>query len=224
MAVQVQGNSGVVMGVQGTTFRAGMGYRAPVDYGSLGIYKVSAISGTIAAALAANSEVFQFRWPEASNLALVYRVRVSAAPIAVTTVAAIFGLEMRVARSWTVAGSGGTRLTLTGNNAKLRTSMGTSLVNDAGIATTAALTVGTKTLEAQATGAAVMQLGTLAVTGFGENRILAPTPLFDANGESQMPLVLAQNEGFVIRNPFVGPATMTWSIQVEVVWAEVTTF
>lgn len=131
---------------------------------------------------------------------------------------------MTAARSWTAAGSGGTRLVLTGNNCKLRTSMATSLVNDAGISTTGALTVGTKTLDTTDLTAVQTGIGTGAITTAVDLRILDKISMFDATSGMNMPLVLAQNEGFVIRTNLIFPATMTWGFSVNTQWAEVASF
>lgn len=211
--------------VDGTTFRAIRVTSRPINYGSLGMYRLGAVSGTMAAALAANAELFQFRWPDATNLALVYKVAISAGSNVAATAAAILSFVMTAARAWTAAGSGGTRLTLTGNNAKLRTSMGTSLVNDAGISTTAGLTAGTKTLDATNMGALAFGIGTGAITTALSLRFLPLEWLFDSDGEGRHPLVCAQNEGFIIRNGAVAfPAAMTWNFAVNVVWAEAAAF
>lgn len=227
MAIQIQGNSGVVAEVDGTTFRALRVTNRPINYGALGYYRAGAVSGTLPAALAAGGELYQFRWPDATNLALVYKVQASAGANVAATAAGIVSLVMTAARSWSAAGSGGTRLTLTGNNCKLRTSMGSSLVNDAGIASTAALTAGTKTLDTTNLGAISLGILTGAITTQVSGNILARGDgiLFDADGEGFHPLILAQNEGFVIRNGATAwPAAMTWQLGVDTVWAEAAAF
>jgi hypothetical protein len=225
MAIQIQGNGGVIADVDGTTFRALRVTLRPINYGALGFYRIGGVSGTMAAALGAGSEIFQWRWPDASNLGLVYKASISAGANVAATAAALASLVMTIARSWTAAGTGGTRFTLTGNNAKLRTSMGTSLVNDAGIATTAALGAGTKTLDATNCGALAFGIGTGAITTAANLTLLDQASLFDADGEGQHPIICAQNEGFVIRNGAVAwPAAMTWVFAVNTVWAEAAAF
>jgi len=225
MAIQVQGNGGVVAEVDGTTFRALRVTARPVNYGSLGMYRAGAVSGTMAAALGANSEMFQWRWSDATNLGLVYKISVSAGANVAATAAALISFVATIARAWTVAGSGGTRLTLTGNNAKLRTSMGTSLVNDAGISTTAALTAGTKTLDSTNVGAWASGIGTGAITTALDLGFCQDIRLFDADGEGMHPIVCAQNEGYVVRSGGTAfPAALTWNFGIQTVWAEVTTF
>ena len=224
MAIQLQGNAGTVAEVDGTTFRAVRVTGRPLDYGALGFYRVSAVSGTMAAALAANAEIFQFRWPDATRLAVVTRVAISAGANVAATAAAILSVRVTAARSWTVAGSGGTRLNLTGNNQKLRTSMGTSLVSDIGISTTAGLTAGTKTLDTQDLGGLSYGVGTGAITTALNLNLFPLTELLNIDASTDHPLVLAQNEGFVIRSGIINPAAMTWAFTVNVSWAEVATY
>ena len=227
MAIQIQGNGGVVAEVDGTTFRAIRITARPINYGSLGMYRLGMQSGTMAAALAANAEMFQFRWADATNLGLVYKVSLSAGANVAATAAALGTFCMAAARAWSAAGSGGLRAVLTGNISKLRTSMGTSLVNDAGISTTAGLTAGTKTIDHATSnmGSVSFGIGTGAITTALNLTFLEQTPLFDADGEGMHPLVLAQNEGFIIRNgTVIFPATMTWVFSVNCLWAEASAF
>lgn len=224
MAIQIQGNGGTVAEVDGTVWRSQRVTLRPPEQGSLGAYMVSATSGTIAAGLAGNSEVFQFRWPDATNLALVHKVVVNAGGNAAATAAGLFSMRLAVARSWTVAGSGGTRLTMTGNNAKLRTSYGTSLVNDIGIATTGALTAGTKTLDTQDVGTVATGIITGAITVAPTFPIFSNSILFDSSENLNHPLIFAQNEGFVIRIGAAAPTGLTWHFSVDVMWQEVPSY
>ncbi len=201
----------------------------PLSIGNGGAYRVSATSGTIAASLGANSEVFQFRYvTAASRVCLVHGIAVSAATIvapAVGTTPINFALRATVARAWTAAGTGGTRLTLTGNQAKLRTSHATSEVNDAGIATTGALTAGTKTLDTQDLGAAKHGVYFDLAAGDTDVTLMPLTSLLgEFIGGLAWPLVLANQEGFVIRSGLALPATMTWDLNVNVAWSEVDGF
>lgn len=226
MAIQIQGNGGTVAEVDGSTFRALRFTERSIDYGAGGVYKVSATSGTMAAALGANAELFQFRYvTAASRVAAIYLVTISAGANVAATAAGLVAFKCTAARAWTAAGTGGTRLTLTGNNAKLRTSMATSEVNDAGISTTTGLTAGTKTLDAQDMGSVSLGIGTGAITTSLPLNFCPETLLFDARQPGCHPYVCANQEGFVIRSGVAAfPATMTWSFSVEVKWAEVGTY
>lgn len=226
MAIQIQGNGGTIAEVDGTTFRAQRITARPLDYGSLGHYRLSMTSGTIAAALAANGELFQFRWTDATRLAVVQKVLISAGANVAATAAALCSLECVIARSFSAAGTGGTAATITGNNAKTRTSMGTTLLGEARMATTAALGAGTKTLDTQGIGNVFIGIGTGAITTAVKLQLVEKIDLVEVDAPSaQHPIVLAQNEGFVIKNGAVAfPATMTWGLSVTVVWAELAAF
>lgn len=226
MAVIEGGVSGVLAGVGAEAASPLHIARYPISVGAGGAYKMAPVSGTMAAALAANSEIFQFRYVTSQDrVCIVYRVNISAGVNVAATAAALIAFRMCVARGWTGIGSGGNRVTLTGNNCKLRTSVATSEVSDAGISSTTGLVAGTKTLDTTDVGAIAQGIGTGAITTAVALPLVPKTPLFDAEGEGQFPLVLADEEGFIVRsgsNNF--PATMTWHFSVEVVWLEVPVF
>ncbi|HJQ60139.1 MAG TPA: hypothetical protein VJ890_24755 [Vineibacter sp.] len=199
----------------------------PLPVGNGGAFRLSMQSGTMAASLAANSEIFQFRFvTAASRIALVHGISISAGASNAASAAALVAFRATIARAWTAAGSGGTRATLTTNNQKLRTSHATSEVNDAGIATTAALTAGTKTLDSQDIGSVAQGIGTGAITTSVALQLIPKTNLMgDFAGSLAFPIVLANQEGFVIRigaNAF--PGVMTWTFGVDVAWSEVDGF
>lgn len=222
MAIQIQGNNGTILDVDGTTFRALRMTPRPVDHGALGAYCYGGFTGILPAALAANSEIYQFRWADATRLAVIRKIRISAC-VSTTFFAAGVPVQLDLVKStgWTAAGTGGTAITPAAL-LKRRTSMGATLVaaGDMRIATTAALGAGTKTLE-------TLALSTLVapgpITASLNGQIIPPgTILWQAEvGDGEHPLVLAQNEGFSIRSVAV-PATGTWTVAIAVDWAEVT--
>lgn len=225
MAILEGGASGALAGVGAEAASPLHTIRFPVSVGAGGAFRLGALSGTMAAALGANSEIFQFRYVTAAGrVALIYKVSISAGMNVAATLAGLAAFRMTVARAWTVAGSGGTRLTFTGDNINLRTSLAASEVNDAGISTTGALTAGTKTLDATDLSAVAQGIGAGAITVSPTLPIIPQTALFDADGEGQYPLVLANQEGFVIRIGAAMPATMTWHFAVNVLWLEVPAF
>lgn len=222
MAIQIQGNGGTIAEVDGTNYRAQRVTGRPLDVGAFGHYRLSMASGTIGAALAAGAELFQFRWTDASRLCVIQKVLISAGANVAATAAGLVTLEAAIARSFTAAGTGGTAATITGNNQKTRTSMGTTLLGEARMATTAALGAGTKTLDTQGVGNAMTGIGTGAITAAVQLPIFDKIDLIEIDADvTQHPVVLAQNEGLVIRNGATAwPATMTWGLAVTVVWAE----
>lgn len=218
MAIQLQGNGGTVAEVDGTNFRALRTTLRPIDYGALGAFRVSGLSGTMAAGLAANAEVFQFRWVDATRLCVITSVIWDGLSGSATAFAAGFAkVDLIIARSWTADGSGGSTLTLAGNNQKMRSNMNTTLVGGARIASTAALSAGTKTLDTQAVGQYSAAIGTATSTQW-----IPQVDLFHVDPGGETPIVLSQNEGIVVRASV--PATGTWQFGVTVSWAEVTDY
>jgi hypothetical protein len=223
MSIQIAGNGGVVIG-------AGEEARKPLHVQSMPLtgntYSLSAYTTTIGAALAANSEVLQFRFLSSTKtLALVHAVTFNGLGIvAVATAAGPLGFEVVPARSWTGIGSGGTRISNINNNMKLETGLATSQVSDIGISTTGGLTAGTKTLDANAIGGILTGVGTGAVTIYGGSSLAAPWPMFRAADSGNMPLTLGNQEGFVIRTTHAGPASLTYVARFGVVWSEVLAF
>lgn len=214
----------------GTIWTPGHVTSGPLQVGTGGAYRLSMTSGTMAAALGANSEIFQFRYvTAAARKCLVHGISISAAfltPPAVAVVA-VGPLVFRAtsARGWTGVGTGGTRASLVTNNQKMRTSHATSEVNDAGIATTAALTAGTKTLDTQDIGSVVSSLYFDLAAGDTSGVLVPKTNLMgDFLGGLAFPEVYDNQEGFVVRVGAAFPATMTWAFTVDVAWSEVQSF
>lgn len=224
MGVFLIGNGGVVAEVDGTAFRAQRITPRPVDHGALGAYAYGGFTGILPAALGANSEIFQFRWTHASNLAVIRKVRI-AASVTTTFFAAGVPVQIDLVKSsaWTVAGTGGTAVTPAAL-LKRRDSMASTAVaaGDMRIATTAALGAGTKTLE-------TLSLSTILagapITASLNGTIIAPgTIMWQAEvGDGEHPLILAQNQGFSIRSVAV-PATGTWQAAINIDWAECTAY
>lgn len=180
-----------------------------------GSYSASALSGTIAAGMSANQDILQARWTSTTHLAVVTDIINDGLAGSATAFTAGFGMvAAHVARGYTADGSGGTALTLTGNNQKLRTAMPT-LGMTIRVASTGALTTGTRTLDANPIGRNAITFGTVASVIY-----IAPgTPLFTADGTFTHPIVLAAEEGIVIKATV--PATGTWQAGFTIKWMEV---
>jgi hypothetical protein len=219
MAFPLQGNGGVVAEVDGTAFRALRATLRPIDHGSLGHYRLSTTVGLVATQ-AANGTLFSFRWTDATRLCALQFVRLSVLQTAAATATIMPSFEVFVARSFTVSDSAGTALTLTGNAFKKRTSMGTTLVGDIRKSAAAAgLTVGTRTLD----GESVMQVPTNQ-TITTPNAITYQKSLDFTDGGDHS-IVLAQNEGWIVRGPsVVFGAAGTANLVVEAAWAEVSAY
>ena len=234
MGIQVQGNSGTVAEVDGTGFRAVRVTSRPIDPGTLGHYRLASTTGTLAAALAAGTgtagHVFAFRWGDATRLCVITKLKTRFLPLTPFTAATLTdhtSFDAFILRSYSASHTGGTAMTPTGNSAKMRSSMGTSLVTDVRIATTGALTSGTHTFDAFPFANSIRK-GNRVNPAAATEEVVMPSMDgmemdFDMGGGDH-PLVLAQNEGFVIRNRTVWPAAGTGVLSVMVGWAEVASF
>lgn len=223
MAIQIQGNGGTIAEVDGTNFRALRVSIRPIDYGALGFYAINLVTGVMAAGLAANSEIFQARWVDATRFAAIFALTCDGAGGIAAFAAGATKMEGMIARAWSADGSGGAAATLTGNNNKLRSSMGTTLFGAIRASTTAALTAGTKTLDSQGVGAVCSS--TTATAG---TPLLPEGRIFNSDaGADKHPIILASNggstsEGVIIRATV--PATGTWTGGVSMRWAELTAY
>lgn len=214
--IQILDANGVPFKADGDRFNAIRVNARPLDYGDNGAYGVTGVSGTMAAGLAANSEIYQFRWGDATKRCVVQEILFEGAGWLTAGAAGVSRIECLVARGWTASGTGGTALgtALLSNGGKLQTDMAASLIGtngDARIASTAALGVGTKTLDSNGIGAVVT--GVVAAVG---TTIVPNNALFQP--DQLHPLVLEQNEGFVIRATV--PGTGTWIFGITVRWTE----
>lgn len=225
MAVQEGGVSGLLAEVGlGVAIPVHMTAK-PIPQSGNGHYRWSGVTGTIAAALAASGQLWYFRWTDATRLAVITRIRAQFQTLTPFTAATLtdFGFDLFKATSIS-AGAGGTQV-LPAAVTKMRTSMGTSVLADMRIATTGALTALT-TLDSNPI---TQSIGDPNLTnpagGTEEPRVNDPTLIYQCDMASgEHPIVLAQNEGLVIRNRTVWPAAGTGILQVECAWAETTLF
>jgi hypothetical protein len=214
--MQLQGLSGVIADVDGTTFRALRITSRPADHGALGHYRL-ATTIALVTTQAANGTLFSWRWGDATRFAVLQKLRLSLIQTAAATATIMPIYQAFIARSWSVSDSAGTAINLTGNNMKKRTNMGTTLVTDIRKSAVAAgLTVGTRTLDADP----FMEMGT-------NSTITTPnSTLYEKELEMDMahgihPHVFSQNEGFIVRGPTVAfGAAGTANLFVDMSWLE----
>lgn len=197
--------------------------RSP-DVGALGMYRHYDETGAIAATLAADSVLFSWRWTHASRIALIEYIRVSAVVNADITVMVPMSLEAVVGRSFSGSHTGGNAFTISGNNAKMKTAFATMSLGEARIATTAALGGGTITPDSHGIGGVMFGAPAGVAAVKAGSALLPKTPLYEWRAGEGYPLYLVQNEGFIIRNPLIGPATGSFRVGIEVGWSEVTAF
>lgn len=208
----IQGSVSAVTADVDTTLKAlRTSGRPPEALGWIGIAATSGAATVIAAA----GPVFAFR-NLSSNLILVRKMQVGFATTTAFTTAQSLRYDLIIARSFTVSDSGGTAIAVTGSQNKLRTSLSTPTSLDVRIATTAALTAGTRTLDTVALG---MVVGVSTTVG----TVVPMASLFEqpANG---YPIVLAQNEGLIVANGLVMGAAGVGNILVSMEFAEVTAY
>lgn len=185
----------------------------PVDYGIGGCFQIVTQSGTMAAGLAAGSPIWGLRFTSGTMLAIIRRLELSMWNTATGFTAGVATFSLSVARGWTTDDTGGTALTLTGNNGKARTSMATAIATIR-TASTATLAAGTRSLDANPVGLLPAAIGTATQAVFLQRSDLL------RKGSEHHPITLAQNEGIVLAASV--PATGTWSFAIEAEWDEVT--
>jgi len=199
-------------------------------------FKTCAVSGLVtgvAAGDATNGHIWAFRFSPAvagsptnplPKFAQITRLRARAFTVAGYTAAQEVGIDLSILRAYTVAHSGGTALTLTGNNGRKATYQNVagpgSLVQPCGstirVATTAQLTAGTHTFDAQPIlSGAFSELAAAATTPKGAYELYLSTEDLD-----KYPISLATGEGLCIRNTVAQGAGGTMRLTVEIDWLE----
>jgi hypothetical protein len=188
----------------------------PLDYGAGGIFQHVAKSGVIAAMMPVNSPIYSFRWTSPGMVALIWRVRMMAWTVTAFS-GGISSFDLYVARNFTAPDSGGNLANLTGNNNQLRTGMASS---SAAImwSDTATLNPGTRTLDI----APMESLSAPAPTTNNSLFQIEPLLLFEKD-KADHPLVLANNEGFVIMGS-VPQSNSTWAFAVTLEWNELQSY
>lgn len=229
MAILKAGVSGTLLEMDAAT-KALRAQLRPTDVGVLGSYQLHTVSGTMAAGLAAASPIYACRWGDTTRTLLVRRVAIMARTLATAFAAGAVAFDMIVARAYTISDTGGASILPTGNSQKRRTSFGTTLMTDLRQSQTATLTAGTRTLD---TAAMSMLRGFVPATQVqypflgdpvapGASTLAyarPPVNIFAPDFGGEWPLVLVQNEGFILRATV--PATGTWEFDVVLEWSEV---
>lgn len=193
------------------------------DVGVLGSYSLGTKSGIMAAGLGAAAPIFSLRYVPTINpasLMLLKKLTLTASTLGTAFTAGSALFETFVLRSYTVNDTGGGSLTLgtAVTTGKLRTSQAIGGVTDFRISATATLTAGTQAADTNPISSVITQI---PATTTNYAILPADFPLFEAK-PGEHPLVLAANEGLVIRATV--PATGTWSFSVKAIWDEVATY
>jgi hypothetical protein len=189
----------------------------PLDYGPGGVYQHrTRTTVDLPAGLAAASSIYAFMWTNATQIALISRVSVTAWTTGVGFTAGIARFILYAARPFTVQDVG-VLINFAGNNAKMASAMASSIANIVYAGNGAALVPGTRTLDADPLQSMIVSAPTTLNTPFSPS----PLALLD-RCQGDHPLLLAQNEGFVVQATV--PSTGTWQFAVTLDWAEVQKF
>ena len=178
-------------------------------------YRVGLMSGLITILNAADP-VFSFRWSSLTHRMYLQELNVN---FDLTTA---FGGAQDVAwaayfaRSYTVSDSGGTATTLTGDNCKTDTSLETTRMGDMRIATTVALTSGTRTLDTQPMWIRPGMFGNAVGNGN-----IDTMPLVAGIDNATNPILFRTNEGMVISPMITMGAAGVGHLFVQLSWLEI---
>ena len=221
MAVIEGGVSAALAGVGAESGSAMHILAKPDAVGVLGHYRTSHRT-VLVNTQAANSRLFELQNAHATNLIVVHEVHVEWTQTAAHTAAIMDSIDIYRCTSFSAVD---TTNTVTPVISKLRTSFGTAGANVrgctvAGIA--AGMTGGTLTKDT----APLRQWGLwlLAAVPTG-----GPTPSVSASlwpdvASGEHPLVLVQNEGFIIENRVLLGAAAGSAVSIDVTWSEVTAY
>ncbi len=176
--------------------------------------QTSSVTGTIAAALGANSAVFCMRLdPGATVNAYIYEVQLRYTTIVAYTTAVTAGRRVALYRGSGAACSGGTALTIAPpDDSTLSSEFSTAQGGDVRIATTGALTVTGITFEANE----IFTCGLVHVGAAGASTDC----LWNKDSVNESPFVLRPGQVLAIRNPAAMDAAGTWTLAVTVQWYE----
>lgn len=179
-------------------------------------FSLSSVTGTIAAALAANASIFAMRLdPGAGNKkACIERVRITFTCMVAFTTPLTAGRRLAIYRGSGANASGGTALATV---AKKHSASGASEIEaaqggDARISTTGALTVTGITYETN-------EFATMSLVHVG-NAGNFFEEIFEFNASESAPIILEPGQLLAIRNPQAMDAAGTWQASVRIDWYE----
>jgi hypothetical protein len=214
---QLEGPSGAVAEV-GAGAASPMHITAKADpYGALGHYTTSHRTALVATQ-AANSRLFELQNAHATNLVVIHRVHVTLAQTAAHTAAIETSIDMYRCTTFTAVDTTGT---VTPVASKMRTSMGAAGANLRGVTVAGAaggMTGGTLTKDTAPMWQ--MQAWLLLAVPTGGPTVRSEYRWLPDVGDGEHPLVLVQNEGFILENRVLLGAAAGSSIHINVAWSE----
>ena len=214
MAIQLIGVSTATICDVDAGFKAQRVSIRPVE--STGWVSVGAATQAIAGA-AANQSLFCLRNAAASAL-IIRRIGIGAITTTAFTAPQPLEYGLIIARLFTTSDTGGLQIAFSGSNAKVRTSNTTVLSADCRISTTATLTAGTKTLDANAA-----SIGAGYSAAVGVSIPISLNNMYNSDTASY-PIIIAQNEGLNIVNLAAYGAGGAVKLYVNIEFAEAPTF
>lgn len=212
MAVIQSGNSTDIVTVD-PTFQS---FRTSIKPDEMtGAYTMSAVTGAMTV-IAAAGPVFSFRYaPGLGQVCVVKRITITSTVTTGFTAGQQIGYGLYYARNFLTSDSGGTAIgPFQNSNQKNRTSLTSSGVTDCRISTTGVLTAGSRTLDTQAISLAHAYAPTATAGTIISNTNLITYTFND------YPLVLQNNEGFVIANQILQGSGGLITLVVNVEWFE----
>ena len=190
-----------------------LGTPYPLDYGPGGIYQHCARSSTFLTGISGEHPIYSFRWPAAQMMAAIQRVRIMAWCTTTPFAAGVGMFAVYIARNFTLPDTGGTSAVFGDGSAKLRGTMNSA---EASIifSNNSPLTPGTRVTEATPIDSRDVLLPTAAYGLFSNQ----PLTLFEKLA-GEHPLVLQNNEGFIVQASV--PGSGSWQFAITTEWAEI---
>ena len=201
---------------------SGRGYIRPQKSDGREVYPATTaafaltLSGLTAAAPAAAANLVSFRFKSTTKLCIIKSIQ-TRITVSTASTAGLPEFGCYVARSFGAADTGGTAVSLAGNQNKLRTSLATSEFSAGGgdirFATAGVLTAGTRTLDTYPliTAATSLALGSTAEMDF------------EGEHDNDYALILTDNEGVVFQNVTALTAGI-YRYHVRIIWHEETAY
>lgn len=190
--------------------------RAPAG----GAYRIALKTGAVAAGVAAAAPLFAIQWTDTQTRMVIQSLNLNVVVTTAYGTAQTLAFSLFAARAFTVADSGGTAITTTQTlDQALDRNMGQSRLfagnGDMRIATTAAITAGTRTLDDQPMYTWVSGLSA-TLTQATQNY-----PIEFGILDATNPMTLRQNDGLVITNDVLLGATGVIVVYLAIEWTEV---
>ena len=195
----------------------------PVGHtGGGGYYQMSLQTGLLAVGLAAAAPIFSFRWapiqnPQFSGAARCQLKFFKLQWMVMTTFSTpqLVELDTFVAKSFTDSDTGGVQVLPASGDQKRQKRYADSLFvggGDIRISQTAALSAGTRTLEAQPFSSIP---GWAAAAGSGP-----PIPIYEEFNEHHVPQVFEPNQGFIVVNKILTANAGVIQFWIDIGWME----